>query len=186
MWRPSHNQPHRTYSKESSENTWKKIEREVEEILEEDQSGFRRGKGNRHATGLLRILQERALNIDEELCACFIELQKAFDRVKWTKLMKIIKGTGINLRKKFGQQIVHESESLTNTVHGETRRVKDGRTVRQGCCLSPILFNLYSECLTMESLEGFGHFKREVQVSTLRNRQITLYCCLRKKRCYRA
>jgi hypothetical protein len=42
---------------------------------------------------------------------------------------------------------------------GETRSVKIGRGVRQGCCLSPILFNLYNECLTKEALEGFGDFK---------------------------
>ena len=33
-----------------------------------------------------------------------------------------------------------------------------GRAVRQGCCLSPILFNLYSECLTKEVLDGLGDF----------------------------
>jgi hypothetical protein len=37
--------------------------------------------------------------------------------------------------------------------------VKIGRGVRQGCCLSPVLFNLYSECLTKEALEGFGDLK---------------------------
>jgi hypothetical protein len=37
--------------------------------------------------------------------------------------------------------------------------VKIGRAVRQVCCLSPILFNLYSEYLTEEALEGFGDFK---------------------------
>ena len=37
--------------------------------------------------------------------------------------------------------------------------MKNGIAVRQGCCLSPVLFNLYSECLTKEALEGFGDFK---------------------------
>ena len=41
---------------------------------------------------------------------------------------------------------------------GETRSVQTGRGVRQGCCLSPILFNLYSEWLTKEALDGLGNF----------------------------
>jgi hypothetical protein len=47
---------------------------------------------------------------------------------------------------------------------GETRSVKNGRGVKQGCCLSPILFHLYSECLTKEALEGFGDFKIRGQI----------------------
>ena len=41
---------------------------------------------------------------------------------------------------------------------GETRNVQIGRGVRKGCCLSPILFNLYSECLTKEALYGLVDF----------------------------
>jgi len=37
--------------------------------------------------------------------------------------------------------------------------VKIGTEIRQGCCLSPILFNLHSKYLTKEALKGFGDFK---------------------------
>jgi hypothetical protein len=46
----------------------------------------------------------------------------------------------------------------------ETRSVQIGRGVRQGCCLSPILFNLCSECLTKEALDGLGDFTFEGQI----------------------
>jgi hypothetical protein len=47
----------------------------------------------RDAMGMLRI-SERTLDVGEEVCACFIDWQKAFDRVKWTKFMEILKRSG--------------------------------------------------------------------------------------------
>jgi len=59
----------------------RRIEKKIEDVLGEDQFGFRRGRGTRNAIGMLRIISERTLEIDEELCVCFIDWQKALDRV---------------------------------------------------------------------------------------------------------
>jgi len=60
----------------------------------------RRGKGTRDVIGMMRIIAEQTLEIDEELCVCFIGWQKAFDHVNWTKLMYILKRTGIDWRER--------------------------------------------------------------------------------------
>ena len=78
----------------------RRIEKKIEDVLGEDQFGFRRVKGTRDANGMLRIISERTLEIDAELCVCFIDWQKAFDRVNWTKLMQILKETGIDWRER--------------------------------------------------------------------------------------
>ena len=45
----------------------RRIEKKIEDILGEDQFGFRRGKGTRDAIGTLRIMSERTLEIGEEV-----------------------------------------------------------------------------------------------------------------------
>jgi hypothetical protein len=49
---------------------------------------------------MLRIISERTLDIGEEICIFFIDWQTAFDRLKWTKLMEILKKTGIDWRER--------------------------------------------------------------------------------------
>jgi len=47
---------------------------------------------------MLRIISERTLETDEDLCVCFCK--QGFDRVNWTKLMQILKGIGIDWRER--------------------------------------------------------------------------------------
>ena len=74
--------------------------------------------------------------------------------------MQILKETGIDWRERRLISNLCMAQSVKVRLdRGETGSVKTGRGVRQGCCLSPIMFNLYNECLTTEALEGFGDFK---------------------------
>jgi len=57
---------------------------------------LRRGIENKIENIMLRMVSEETLGTDEELCACFMDWQKAFDCVNWTKLMQILKQTGID------------------------------------------------------------------------------------------
>jgi len=45
-------------------------------------------------------MSEQTLNRDKEICACFIDWQKASDHLKWTKLMQILNKTCIDWHKR--------------------------------------------------------------------------------------
>ena len=59
----------------------RRIEKKSEDVHGEDRFGFRRGKETRDATGMLEIISERIVDVDEELCACFVNWQQVADRV---------------------------------------------------------------------------------------------------------
>jgi hypothetical protein len=47
----------------------RRIKRKIEDVLGEDQFGFKRGKGARDATGMLRIISQQTLDIGNCVCA---------------------------------------------------------------------------------------------------------------------
>ena len=138
----------------------RRLQQKIEEVMGEDQFGFRKGRGTRDAIGMMRILSERILAANEEVCVSFIDWQKAFDRVNWTKLMDMLKEIGIDWRdRRLISNLYMEQNVKIQINQCETNSVKIGRGVRQGCCLSPSLFNLYGEFLAKEALKGCGNFK---------------------------
>jgi len=108
----------------------------------------------------LRIISEQTFNTDEKLCACTIDWHKKFDCVNWTKLMQILKVSGINWGKSIFISKLYVGQNVKPKLYlGETRRVTIGRGVTQRCCFSLILFNLSSEYFTKEPLDSFGDCK---------------------------
>jgi hypothetical protein len=79
---------------------------------------------------------------------------------RWITLMEILKKIGIDWRERrlISKLYVHQSVKV-RLDQGVRKSVKTGTGVRQGCCLSPLLFNLYSEHVTQEALEALGDFK---------------------------
>ena len=77
---------------------------------------------------------------------CFIDYAKAFDCADYNKLWKILKEMGIPdhltclLRNLYAGQ-----EATVRTGHGTTDWFQIRKGGRQGCTLSPCLFNLYAE-----------------------------------------
>jgi hypothetical protein len=85
--------------------------------------------------------------------------------------MEILKKTGIDWRERRLISKLYVDQSVKILLdQGVTKNVKIGRRVRQGCCLSPLLFNLrvYSEYVTQEALEGLGDIKVRQIISTVR------------------
>jgi len=78
---------------------------------------------------VLRIISERMLEIDAELCVCFIDWQKACDRVNWTKLMHIPK---VRRERRLISNLYMAQSVKVRLNRVETRSVKIGRGVRQG------------------------------------------------------
>ena len=73
--------------------------------------------------------------------------------------MQILKGIDIDWRERRSiSKLYMEQKVKVRLDRGETRSVQTGRGVRQGCYLSPILFNLYRECLNKGALDGLGDF----------------------------
>ena len=82
----------------------------------------------------------------------YIDYAKAFECVDHSKLWKILKEMGIPdhltclLRNLYACQ-----EAIVRTGHGTTDWFQIGKGVRQGCILSPSLFNLYAEYIMRNS-----------------------------------
>uniref|UniRef100_A0A8B9X8S0 RNA-directed DNA polymerase n=1 Tax=Bos mutus grunniens TaxID=30521 RepID=A0A8B9X8S0_BOSMU len=118
------------------------------------QAGFRKGRGTRDQIANIRWIMEKARELQKNIYFCFIDYAKAFDCVDHNKLWKILKEMGTPdhltclLRNLYAGQ-----EATVRTGHGTTDWFQIGKGVRQGCILSPCLFNLYAEYI-MKSWTG--------------------------------
>ena len=110
------------------------------------QAGFRKGRGTRDQIANIRWIIKKSREVQKNIYFCFIDYAKAFDSVDNSKWWKMLQEIGIPenltclLRNLYAGQ-----EATDRTGHGTIDWFQLGKRVRQGCILSPCLFNLYAE-----------------------------------------
>ncbi|GFR74930.1 retrovirus-related Pol polyprotein from type-2 retrotransposable element R2DM [Elysia marginata] len=118
----------------------------VEEELSDCQTGYRANRGTTDMLFVLQIIIEKIRDGNEEGYITFIDYSQAFDSVIHSKLLDIMTEMG------FPQHLISMIDSLYhnqkatirwNNASCEPFNIEKG--VRQGCILSPHLFNLYTE-----------------------------------------
>ena len=130
-----------------------RIKERTEDKLSEAQAGFRRGRGTVDQLFTLRQLTEKYLERGKKLYICYIDFEKAFDRVWQKGLWHAMAFFGfpqkiINLLKalyKISQSAVRVNGSLTDWFATSVG-------VRQGCVISPQLFNILLEVAMLYAL----------------------------------
>ena len=131
-----------------------RLQPQAEENIAEEQAGFRAGRSTTEQIFNLKILGEKCRQHQQNLCHVFIDFKKAFDRVGHEALWATMRKYNINA------SIIRAIENLYDKVqsavlfNGSTEEwFRTTVGVRQGCLLSPTLFNIFLERIMCEALD---------------------------------
>ena len=123
-----------------------KLQQYVNRELPDVQDGFRKDRGTRDQIANICWIIRKAREFQKNVSFCFIDYDKAFNCMDHNRLWKILKEMAVSdhltclLRNLYAGQ-----EATVRIGRGTTDWFQIGKGVRQGCILSPCIFNLYGE-----------------------------------------
>ena len=122
----------------------RKCQEIVESKLEDGQCGFRPGRSTTDQIFTLKQIFEKSWEYGKDLFACFVDLEKAYDRVPRDKLWKVLQEYGVNGQLLRAIKSFYCRPEVCVRVNGkQSKPFHVGVGLRQGCILSPLLFIVY-------------------------------------------
>ena len=135
-----------------------RMKQKVEQELSECQAGYRANRGTTDMLFILQIIIEKIRDSNNEGFITFIDYSKAFDSVIHSKLLEVM------TKMAFPKHLISLIASLYQDQKATIRWNNENcapfniqKGVRQGCILSPHLFNIYTEQIMREAdIDGMG------------------------------
>ena len=131
---------------------------EAKGLLPEEQCGFRPDRSTTDMMFVVRRLQEVGRKAGVSLHMCFVDLQKAYDTVDRTLLWQVLTRIGVPPQMIAVIRQFHDGMRACvrpdDGVCSDWFEVEQG--LRQGCVLSPLLFNIFFAAVLNVVLQRFS------------------------------
>jgi exonuclease III len=131
-----------------------RLQIKYQQEISDEQAGFVKEKGAKEQITNIKIIMQKCREDQLALYLCFIDYAKAFDCVNhtllWTDMQKM--GFPAHVIELLARLYQHQ-EATVRINSGTSEYFPIRRGVRQGCIVSPSLFNIYSEDIMRDATE---------------------------------
>ena len=144
--------PGKVYAKVLNE----RVKRIISGRIMELQGGFREGRSCIDQIFTLKQLMEKMIEKNKKMYVAFVDLEKAYDTMSRKKLWRVLEGYNICGKLLTGIKALYEGSQACVRVESRVSQwfeIRQG--VRQGCVLSPVLFNIFMDKVMREAMESW-------------------------------